>query len=267
MTKIASPSSHVKAPHEKPIGRCRSRLRRIRQLRYHNKYCSLVSQGRVESTVRHRKGVGVRVLVDGTWGFASTSDCSAGAIRKTVETASASAKSSASFRKSKIARLPAEGLAVGDFAEPGVEEVLARPMAEKLQIAIDTEAKAREASSLIQTASCGYNEIFTEKAIVTSDGASAAFKLIRPEFRVSAVAERDGSMSTGFESIGVTGGWDCLFRDPAQMMVDKAARTCSGFVERHHSRRRKEHCDPIPFHRRADGARKRSDTPSRPISS
>ena len=81
--------------------------------------------------------MGVRVLVDGTWGFASTSDCSAAAIRRAVDTASASAKSSASFRKAKIPHLPAESLAVGEFAEPGVEEVLARPMAEKLQMAAE----------------------------------------------------------------------------------------------------------------------------------
>jgi TldD protein len=204
------------------------------ELRYHNKVFRslMVSQGRVEkSTVRHRKGVGVRVLVDGTWGFASTSDCSTRAIRSAVETASASAKASAGYRKSKIPTLPACGLAVGDFAEPGVDEVLAKPMAEKLQMAIDTEAAARAASSLIPTASCGYNEIFTEKSIVTSDGASASFKLVRPEFRVRVVAERNGSMSSGFESIGVTGGWDCLFRDPVQTMIDKAARTAVDLLD------------------------------------
>jgi TldD protein len=122
-------------------------------------------------------------------------------------------------------------LAVGDFAEPGVSDVLERPMEEKLKLALDTESRVRAAASAIQTASCGYNEIFTEKAIVTSDGASASFKLIRPEFRVSAVAERDGSMSSGYESIGVTGGWECLFRDPAQTLVDKAAKTAVDLLD------------------------------------
>ncbi|MEC7240811.1 MAG: TldD/PmbA family protein [Myxococcota bacterium] len=204
------------------------------ELRYHNKVFRslLVSQGRVEkSTVRHRKGVGVRVLVNGTWGFASTSDCSAPAIRAAVETASASAKASSSYRKAKIPALPATGLAVGDFAEPGVTDILERPMEEKLQLALDTESRVRAAASSIQTASCGYNEIFTEKAIVTSDGASAAFKLIRPEFRVSAVAERDGSRSSGAESIGVTGGWECLFRDPAQVLVERAAKTAVDLLD------------------------------------
>ncbi len=204
------------------------------ELRYHNKIFRslMVSQGRVDKTnVAHRTGVGVRVLVNGTWGFASTSDCSARAIRAAVETASASAKASAGFRKAKIPALPATGLAVGDFAEPGVDEILNRPMAEKLQLAIDTEAAARAASSQIPTASCGYNEIFAEKAIVTSDGASASFRLVRPEFRIRVVAERDGSMSSGAESIGVTGGWDCLFRDPAQTMIDKAARTAVDLLD------------------------------------
>jgi len=48
---------------------------------------------------------------------------------------------------------------------------------------------------------------------------------------VPLVAERDGTLSSGYESIGVTGGWDCLFRDPAQSLIDKAARTAVDLLD------------------------------------
>jgi len=195
------------------------------ELRYHAKtFQSLqVAQGRLESsTVRHRNGVGVRVLEGGTWGFASTGECSPSAIRAAVESARLCARASASWRKSGIESLPAVTLARGEFAAPGLDDVLGRSLDEKVQLALEIEARARGASQHVPTATCGYKEIYEEKAIVTTDGAAASFKLVRPEFRISVVAERDGERSSAMESIGVTGGWDCLFRASPEAMADKA---------------------------------------------
>ena len=39
------------------------------------------------------------------------------------------------------------------------------------------------------------------------------------------MAEKDGELSTGFEAIGTTGGWECLFRGgPGESFAEKAAR-------------------------------------------
>jgi TldD protein len=198
------------------------------ELRYHSRVSRavLVQEGRLEgSSVSREGGVGVRVLDGGTWGFSSTSDLSAAAVRRAVDNARAAARASAALRREKIGALPSVALAVGDFEEPGVDEVLSRPLEAKLQLAADMEARARAASERIAHASCRYSEIYEEKAIVTTDGADASVKLIRPEFRISAVAERDGQRMSAAESAGVTGGWDCLFRRGAEAMVDRAAAT------------------------------------------
>ncbi len=195
------------------------------ELRFHAKTFQTLSvaQGKLDSsTVRHRNGVGVRVLEGGTWGFASTGECTPSAVRATVEQARLGARASAGCRALRIEKLPEVSLARGEFIAPGVEEVLRRSLEEKLQLTIETEARARTASQHVPTASCRYSEIFEEKAIVTTDGAAASFKLVRPEFRVSVVAERNGERSSSMESIGVTGGWDCLFRTTPEVMVDKA---------------------------------------------
>lgn len=50
--------------------------------------------------------------------------------------------------------------------------------------------------------------------------------MVRPEFRVSAVAKDEGKLESGSHSIGVTGGWDCLFRaQTATQISEEACKT------------------------------------------
>ncbi len=198
------------------------------ELRYHSKiFRSLTAEkGKIERTsIRRRSGVGIRVLEAGTWGFASTGKLDPDSIRRGIADARLAARASAEYRRHKLGSLPAVNLAQGEFAEPGIEEILDKPLEAKIEMALAAEAHARGSSAQITSASCTYNEIYEEKAIATTDGANVSFRLVRPEFRISAIAEQAGQMSSGSESIGVTGGWACLFRqDPAQM-AEKAAAT------------------------------------------
>lgn len=198
------------------------------ELRHHSKVFRSVTaeKGKIErSSIRRRRGVGVRVLDAGTWGFASTGSLSATAIRQAIEDARRAAVASASHRRHRIDSLPRVTLAQGEFSEAGVDDVLNKPLEEKIQLTLDAEASTRAASPQISSASCTYNEIYEEKAIVTTDGADVSFRLVRPEFRVQAIAEAAGQLSSGSESIGVTGGWDCLFRQDPLQMAERAAST------------------------------------------
>jgi len=202
------------------------------ELRHHAKtFRTLkVSDGRVErASVRHRSGVGVRVLAAGTWGFATTDDCTLSGVREAIEIARRMARGSAELRKGTVALAPTE-LAVGDFSEPGVESVLARSLDERLAMVLQAEAAARAASPSICTASSTYNEIYEEKSIVTTDGANATFRLVRPEFYVSATAEHNGVRHAVSESRGVTGPWTCLFPQSPERIADAAAGTAVDLV-------------------------------------
>lgn len=201
------------------------------ELRYHAKTSRSLSvdRGKVErSQIRHRKGVGVRVLAGGGWGFASTGQIDRASIQRAVEMARAAAAACAGHHSSEqrpLASLPSCTLARGIFDQPGLDEVAARSLEEKIGMATGLEAHVRGASSAIRSASCTYNEIFEDKAIVTTDGAAAAFRLVRPELRVQAIAEKDGQLSSGNEAVGATGGWDCLFRTAAgEALAERAAR-------------------------------------------
>ena len=93
------------------------------ELRFHAKTFQTLSvaQGKLDSsTVRHRNGVGVRVLEGGTWGFASTGDCTPSAVRAAVEQARLGALASAAGVGEEGIRLCVEdlgGLDAGGSAE------------------------------------------------------------------------------------------------------------------------------------------------------
>jgi TldD protein len=202
------------------------------ELRYHAKLTRLIAveQGRVESaTIRRREGTGVRVLAGGTFGFASCGSAEPAEVKQAIDRARAAARASAVHRRDSIKGLAWAELARGHFALDGVTELSARSIDEKIALAHEVERSMRASSSSITSASCSYSELYEQKAIVTSDGADCSFELVRPAFWVSAVAERDGERQMGFESVGRTGGWSCLFdarsahglaEDAARMAVD-----------------------------------------------
>lgn len=208
------------------------------ELRYHDKVSRSVGveSGKVERTQsRRRSGVGVRVLEGGGWGFASTGELEVGAVKKAVESARAAARASAGARRKAIAELPAVELARGTYEVDGVDEVLDRPLEEKIGMATRLERLTREGSASVRSASCSYNEMYEHKSIVTSDGAAASFRLVRPELRLQAVAESHGQLSTGNESVGATGGWDCLFSGGSgESYAEKAARTATDLLTAPH---------------------------------
>lgn len=199
------------------------------ELRYHKKRTRslAVENGRVDQArIAEHTGVGVRVLEDGTWGFASTDRLEPARIGLAVEAARRAARSSAGVKRERVAPLPATELARGAFEAPGYRELEARPLEESLDLVLRLETETRGASERIQSASCGYSEVFEEKGIVTTDGAKAWTRLVRPEFYVGAVATRDGEIQRGREAVGATGAWDCLFRREApEGLAERAART------------------------------------------
>lgn len=198
------------------------------ELRYHKKRTRSVAveKGRVDQAkIAEHTGVGVRVLEHGTFGFASTDRLETESVRRAIDAARKAARSSAVAKKSRTEAPPATELAQGRFDAPGYEELEARPLEESLQLVLDLEKSARESSTAIQSAGCSYTETFEEKGIVTSDGAKAWTRLVRPEFRVMAVAQKDGEIQRDSETSGVTGAWDCLFRKAApEELAQKAAK-------------------------------------------
>ncbi len=198
------------------------------ELRLHRKRqrAVAVEKGRVETAQStEHTGVGVRVLEEGTFGFASTDRLDVASIRRAIDQARAAARASARLRTRAIDGMAPADLARGRFEVPGFAETEARSLDEVLDLVLRTEARARAGANQVDSASAAYSELLEEKAIVTTDGARAWLRHVRPELRVGAVARSGGELQRGSRSVGVTGGWECLFRaTSADGLADDAAR-------------------------------------------
>jgi TldD protein len=198
------------------------------ELRYHKRQSNSFKamKGRVD-VANHSlvAGVGARVLVDGVWGFASTTDTSVPGIRKAVEAAVKGARALGRSRSRPTTKLRRGRLATFDYLSPGYQQLSNTATQEKLAKVIETERQLARLSNRIQTASCRYNELLEEKVVVTSDGAAASMRIAQPEFVVAAIAEKDGEQMSASRGAGVTAGWDCLFRHPTlQNAVEEAGK-------------------------------------------
>lgn len=198
------------------------------EMRYHKRATHVVGvlKGEVsEMSSKHYEGVGVRCLVNGTWGFASTGDTSEAGLINALSKAESMARELASRKKKKIQIANSKNLAQGDFFLDGYDELQKLSWEEKFKLVREAEEKLRRSSKQLESASCQYSEVFEDKIIVTTDGADCHLKLVRPEFRLAAFAADGAKRSSGRESLGVTGAWDCLFKDySVEKLVDEAGR-------------------------------------------
>ena len=197
------------------------------ELRYHRRKSQslqvqkgLIKQAKSALT----SGVGIRALVDGAWGFSSTSDLTSNALEKALKQAIECAQSLSGMKKSRIRELPSVKLARGQFKLQGYDELQKMTLEEKLSTVLRAEEDTRVRSTSIQSATCGYSELFEDKIVVTSDGANAHSQLARSEFRLSAIASQSGEMAEGHHTVGRTGTWECLFdhRSWGQMSEETA---------------------------------------------
>jgi len=210
------------------------------ELRYHDRRARSVSveDGHVEAARASRHtGVGVRALVDGAWGFASTSILTRAGLERAIDAARTAARAAARTRKTKVKALVPVRFHNGTFATDAKDPLSNHPFDEKIALAVRIEAMTRGLSSRIRSASSSYAELIDEKWIVTSDGARVHLKDTKPEFRVSAVAAMEGELMTSFEAEGKTGGFGDLFADRTpEEMAERAAKTATdllraGYVE------------------------------------
>ena len=210
------------------------------ELRFHDRRTRtiLVEDGQIEMarSVRHA-GVGIRVLVDGAWGFASTSVLTPDAIKRGVAAARVAARAAAWGRSDKAPTPTPARFQNGSFISEARRPLDGLTMSDKIALAMDTEGRIKRAGQRITSSLCKYAEIIDEKFIVTTDGARVHLRDTKPELRVDAVAAMEGELQSATEAAGHTGGFGDLFsRRTAEEMAEKAARTATdllraGYVE------------------------------------
>lgn len=159
------------------------------------------------------RGLAVRCLIAGKWGFTSTSILIPTEIEKACKRAcklakSASKESKASFRPScKPTKLSSKVVPIIDPSSIDVEE--------KLKLCSEMERIMRSASTSIKSTSSAYFELEETVYVANNLGLHAEYSIPSLIISATAYASEAGIIQRGYESHGGTGGFELLKeRDP-----------------------------------------------------
>lgn len=92
-------------------------------------------------------GIGIRTLVDGTWGFAATSSLDADSVTAAARQAAAIAKANAKAQTSRVVLAPNKGVGEVSWRTPISKNSMEVPIKEKVEMLLDVNAAAMEAGA------------------------------------------------------------------------------------------------------------------------
>ncbi len=116
----------------------------IRIGRYLNQFV-VTREDKVQNVVNTESfGCGVRVIADGTWGFASTNDVTPDGISKAAKKAVAIAKANAKVQKEPVKLVPLQGYGDQSYKTPIVKNAFEVPIKDKAELLLKANAKAIE---------------------------------------------------------------------------------------------------------------------------
>jgi TldD protein len=141
-------------------------------------------------------GVGIRVIANGTWGFAATSDVTAEGIAKCAETAVAIAKANAKIQKEPVILAPQKGVGEIVWKTPIVKNAFEVPIKEKIDLLMNVNGEAMKNGAGFVTSNLFF--VNEQKYFASSDGSYIDQDVHRiwPTFTVTAVDKAAGRFKT-----------------------------------------------------------------------
>ncbi len=137
-------------------------------------------------------GVGIRVIVNGTWGFAASNHVTADGIKKISEKAVAIAKANSKFQKEPVKLVPTPSYGEVSWKTPIQKNGFEVPIKEKVELLLNANAKAMEkGASFVNSIMFLVNE---QKYFASSDGSYIDQDVHRtwPNFSVTMIDRQSG---------------------------------------------------------------------------
>ncbi len=137
-----------------------------------------VRDGRVEAVQEaDLLGVGVRVIADGAWGFASSSGGDAASATRAAERALAVARATASTVRERAKLSPIEPCK-GRYDTPYARDPFAVSADEKIDLLVRATEAARRRGALVRRAEARMGWVRVRKALVTTDGTEVVQRFV-----------------------------------------------------------------------------------------
>jgi len=149
--------------------------------------------GAVESvTYREDAGFGVRVLVDGAWGFAASNRATADELSRVVASAIEVARSSGTVLDRRIELTPVRP-AVDSYTSDCAKDPFEVPLGDKLNMLLRAD-KTLRAEKAVTIAQCFLSAFETEKTFASTEGALVVQKITETGGGLAATAIKDGEL-------------------------------------------------------------------------
>ena len=157
----------------------------------------LARESKVQSiTNTESAGVGIRVIANGTWGFAASSDLSNAGIVKAAQQAVAIAKANTIAQSEPVRLAPVKGVGDVSWVTPIQKNGMAVPIKEKAELLLSANAAAITAgANFVNSQLFLVNE---QKYFASSDGSYIDQDVHRiwPNFTVTAIDKASGKFRT-----------------------------------------------------------------------
>ena len=141
-------------------------------------------------------GVGIRVIVNGTWGFAATSDVTADGIARCAETAVAIAKANSRIQTEPVNLAPQKGVGEVVWNTPIVKNAFQIPVQQKIELLLNVNDQAMQNGAAFVTSNLF--QVNEQKYFASTDGSYIDQDIHRiwPTFTVTVVDKAAGKFKT-----------------------------------------------------------------------
>lgn len=141
-------------------------------------------------------GVGIRVIADGTWGFAATHDVTKEGIAKCAETAVAIAKANATIQKEPVVLAPVQGAGEVNWETPIEKNAFDIPVKDKIDLLLKVNNSALDSGAAFVTSNLFM--VNEQKYFASTDGSYIDQDIHRiwPTFSVTAIDKAEGKFKT-----------------------------------------------------------------------
>jgi TldD protein len=160
-------------------------------------------------------GVGVRVIANGCWGFASTNNVTKEEIAKAAERAVAVAKANAKIQGEPVQLAPQNGYGEVSWKSPIEKNAFEVPVKEKVDLLLATNALAMQGgASFVNSVIFAVNE---QKYFASTDGSyiDQDIHRIYPNFQVTKIDRSSGKFDT-IRSLSTPMGMGYEYLDPTE---------------------------------------------------
>ncbi len=168
----------------------------VRIGRYLNQFIS-TRENKVQNIVNTESyGVGVRVIVNGTWGFAATNNVTNDDVKKVTERAVAIAKANSKFQKEPVTLAPNVGHGEVTWNTPIQKNAFEVPVAEKVDLLLRANSEAQKNGASF--ASSNLFQVNEQKYFASTDGSYIDQDIHRiwPTFNVSVIDRATGKFKS-----------------------------------------------------------------------